>query len=216
MRLTTRHHDAGVTLIELLIAVAVLAVITAPLANAIIGYLRVSDAAFERMVLSHDAQISAAYFAGDVASLGVRDYSGAVDSTGTVPFKASVQTAAAFNAGATVCGTSATPVAVVRFLSDNWNTSAAPPVAATDVVAYYLKPVGPATELWRMKCSGPAPTPVSDTAIAHNVDPATVSVTCSSSCTGSTPPERVTLSFTVQTGGAAPYPVTLSGQRRQT
>lgn len=216
MRLTDRHHDAGVTVIELLIAVAVLAVITAPLANAIIGYLRVSDAAFERMVLSHDAQISAAYFARDVASLGVRDYSGGVDSTGTVPFKASVQTTAEFNAGGAVCGTSATPVAAVRFLSDDWNTSGATAVVGTDVVAYYLKPVGSATELWRMKCSGPAVAPVSDTAIAHNVDPATVSVTCSSPCAGTAPPERVTLSFTVQTGDAAPYPVTLSGQRRQT
>jgi prepilin-type N-terminal cleavage/methylation domain-containing protein len=215
VRLTNRHHDEGMTLIELLIAVAVLAVITAPLANAIIGYLRVSDAALERMVLSHDAQISAAYFARDVASAGLRDYSGAVDSTGTVPFKASVQTTAAFDAGGTVCGTAATPVASIRFLSDNWNTSGATPVAGTDVVTYYLRPVASTAELRRMKCTG-SPVPASDIVLAHNVDPETVSVTCSSPCSGTPVPEHVTLSFTVRTGNATPYPVTLSGQRRQT
>jgi len=215
VRLTNRHPEAGLTLIELLIAISVLAVITAPLANAIIGYLRVSDATLERMVLSHDAQISAVYFARDVASLGMRDYSGDVDSTGTVPFKASVQTAAAFDAGGVVCGTAATPVAVVRLLSDDWNISGPTPVAGTDVVSYYLQPVGSTTELRRMNCTGPA-TPVSDIAIAHNVDPATVSVTCSTPCAGTATPEWLTLSFTVWTPNATPYPITLSGQRRQT
>ncbi|GAB2822030.1 prepilin-type N-terminal cleavage/methylation domain-containing protein [Lentzea nigeriaca] len=213
MRLTGRRDDAGLTVIELLIAIAVLAVITVPLGNAVIGFLRSSDEAVERMVLSHDAQISAAYFARDVASLGIRDYSGDVDASGTVPFKASVQTAAAFNAGGFVCGSAATPTAAVRFLSDNWNTSGSTAVVATDVVAYYLRAVGSVSELHRLKCAGAT---VSDIVMAHNVDPATVSVTCSSTCTGTAAPEQVTLSFTVRSPKAIPYPIALTGQRRQT
>lgn len=215
MRLTNHRHDAGVTVIELLIAITVLAVISAPLANAIIGFLRSSDVALERMVLSHDAQISAAYFARDVASIGIRDYSGGVDFTGTVPFEASVQTAATFNEGGIACGSAATPVAAVRFLSDNWTTSGTTWVVSTDVVSYYLQTVGSVAELRRMKCTGSA-NPLSDITMAHNVDPATVSVTCSSSCSATAVPEQVTLSFTVRTGNATPYPISLSGQRRQT
>lgn len=210
----THGRDAGYTLIELLVTVAVVGVITVPLAGSVLGYLRNSDVAAERMALSHDAQIGAAYFARDVASMGVRDYSGGVDSTGTVPFEPSVETAAAYDTGGVVCGTAATPAAVVRFLSDNWDTSRVTAVVKTDVVAYYLRSTGTTAQLRRIKCGSASP--VTDTAVAHNVDPATVSVTCSTACSGTPVPERVTLSYTVRGTVVPPYTVTLVGQRRQT
>jgi len=208
MRLN-RRSDTGFTLVELLVTVTVLAVVAVPLANVVIGFLRNTDDTSDRLTLSHDAQISAAYFARDVASVGLRDYDAAPTSTGDVPFKASIQLNAAYDAGGSVCGTAATPAAALRLLGDAWDTSAAAPVLGTTVVAYYLQ----GTELHRLKCAGATQ---SDSVVAHHVDPATLSITCSSTCTATTLPRSVTLSFTVTLPSVGPYPITLTGLRRQT
>src|SRR6185436_17677213 len=102
----------------------------------------------------------------------------AVDTAGNVAFKASIQRDAAYNAGGYTCGTAATPVASIRFLSDNWNTAGPTPVATVDVVAYYSKAAGPVSELHRIKCPAGATTPASDLTLARYVDPGTVSVSC--------------------------------------
>ncbi|HJP78865.1 MAG TPA: prepilin-type N-terminal cleavage/methylation domain-containing protein [Pseudonocardiaceae bacterium] len=209
--LSPRRDDAGFTLIELLIAVVILGVITVPLANLVIGVFANSDATSTRMVLSHDAQISASFFGQDVAGMGTRDYSGQI-ANGTVPFQQSVQLNAAYNADGHTCGTSATPVAALRLLADDWDDSQTPPVRNVDVVAYYLVPVGGIDELHRLKC---LPSGSTDVVLAHNVDPATLSVTCSSTCTSTSVPQWVKLSFTVTAPSADPYPITLTGQRRQ-
>jgi len=203
-------RDAGFTLIELLLVIVILGVITLPLANSVIGVLKNQNAVSDRMKLSHDAQISAAFFAQDVAATGLRDYSGQV-ANGTVPFKASFQLNAAYNTGGQSCGTSATPTAVLRLLSDDWDASGATPVLRTDIVAYYLV----STDLHRMKCLGTS-TPASDFVVAHDVDPATPAVTCSAGCTSTSAPQQLTLAFTVRATSAAPYPITLNGQWRQT
>src|SRR5689334_12712485 len=106
MRLTGRR-DAGFTLIELLLTVAIIAVIAVPIGNVVIAFARNSNATADRLALSHDAQISAAYFARDVAAAGTRDYAAAPDASGNQPFKQSVQLAAAYNAGGYTCGTAA-------------------------------------------------------------------------------------------------------------
>jgi prepilin-type N-terminal cleavage/methylation domain-containing protein len=222
MRLTTgtlrARRDAGFTLIELLVTVAILGVITAPLSNVVIGVIQNAGATSDRLALSHDAQISAAYFGQDVAGAGMRNYAGTPDANGNLPTLASIQLNAAYNAGGKTCGTPATPAAVVRFLSDVWDSSASPPSLGTDIVAYYLS----GTELHRMKCLNSAAA-TSDVVIAHYVDPASVDpastpVVCAgpSTCGGAAVPAQVTLSFTVTKPSADAYPITLTGQRRQT
>jgi prepilin-type N-terminal cleavage/methylation domain-containing protein len=214
MRLTGEPRDAGFTLIELLIVVAILGVIAIPLSNMMIAYLRNSDAASARMVLSHDAQISAAYVARDVASVGLRDLSAAPGPGGTIAFKDSIQLDAAFDAGGLVCGTSATPTALIRLLGDYWDTSTSPATPGTRIAAYYLAPKGAVSELHRLLCVGTTST---DVVVAHNVDPATVTVTCSgpTTCDGTPVPQAVTVAFTVTMPAADPYPITLTGHRRQ-
>jgi prepilin-type N-terminal cleavage/methylation domain-containing protein len=212
MRMNRRLNrcEAGFTLIELLVAVTLLGVIVLALGNAVIGYVRTNDYTTDRLLLSHDAQIAAAYFADDVAAVGLRDYAATPAAGGTLPFRPSIQKDAAYDAGGVVCGTPTTPVAKVRFLSDDWDATVSPPARRTDVVAYYLV----AGELHRLRCAGTA---VSDAIVAHYVDPTiTVEVTCSSTCDAAAVPQTVTLSFTVTRPHADPYPITLSGQRRQT
>ncbi|MEV4146092.1 prepilin-type N-terminal cleavage/methylation domain-containing protein [Amycolatopsis sp. NPDC049691] len=204
----SRRPDAGFTLVELLIVVVLLGVVVAPAATAVVTAVRTSDATSARLELSHDAQQSAAFFAQDVATTGLRDYSGEITS-GVVNFFPSVQLDAAYNAGGQVCGTAATPVSVLRLLSDDWDTSTPAATRRTAVVAYYLA----GTELHRLRCLGSAP--VSDSVVAHHVDPATPTVTCSTTCTSADVPLWVKLVFTAASDRADPYPVTLFGQRRQ-
>jgi prepilin-type N-terminal cleavage/methylation domain-containing protein len=207
-----RRSDDGFTLIELLIAITILSVVILALGNAVIGYLSNSNATQQRLELSHDAQLSAVYFGPDVASLGRR---GEPTANGQ-PFLASIQLNAAYNADGLSCGTTATPVAQLRLLADDWDASVSPPVLRTQIIAYYLKPAGDVSELHRMKCAGSA-APLSDVVIAHNVDPAQgLTVTCSSACAATPPPLTVQLSFRVVAPSADPYPIVLTGQRRQT
>jgi prepilin-type N-terminal cleavage/methylation domain-containing protein len=209
-----RVVDSGFTLIELLITVAILAVIAVPVGNLIISMVRNERATSDRVALSHAAQISAAYFAHDVASVGVRDYTAAT-TNGNLPFKTSIQLNAAYNAGGVVCGTAATPPAIVRFLSDEWNTSTPTPTVSTAVVAYYVQD----TELRRLEC-GPSPRP--EAVLAHHVDPTTLALSCSSTCTATDAsghailPQQVRLSFAVTKPSVGAYQINLNGQRRQT
>ncbi len=206
----SRRSDAGFTLIELLIVVVILGVVAAPIANAVIVSIKNTDATSARLAVSHDAQQSSAFFAQDVAATGLRDYSGAV-ANGKVPYSPSIQLGAAYDGGGQVCGTAATPVSVLRLLSDDWDTSTPAATRRTAIVAYYLT----GTELHRLRCLG-STTPVSDSVVAHNVDPATPAVSCSSACTDAAVPLWVKFTFTAVARNADPYPITLFGQRRQT
>jgi prepilin-type N-terminal cleavage/methylation domain-containing protein len=216
MRLN-RGPENGFTLIELLLSIVIIGIITVPLGESIIGVLRNTDATSTRMVLSHDAQISAAYFAQDIAGVGTRD-----STLPGLPFKPSIQSSppsnVPYNSGGT-CGTSITPNAVVRFLADDYNTSTSPATQQTDVVAYYVQTVAAERQLHRLKCLGPSSTPVSDLVVAHNLGSADPQVTCKTagttvSCTTATLPQQVTMTFTLVKSGQT-YPVTLNGQRRQ-
>lgn len=204
------RSDAGFTLIELLLVIAILGVIVVPLSDVIIGVLRNTDATSDRMMLSRDAQSAAAFFAQDVAAAGVRDYSGQSQG-GQVPYKQSVETNVPYNNNGNTCGTTATPTALLRFLSDDWDTSGATPVQRTDIVAYYLS----GTDLHRLKCVGTATTGA-DVIVSHDVVAGSPTVTCSSTCTSTTPPAKVTLTFQVSARSVGAYSITLSGQRRQT
>jgi prepilin-type N-terminal cleavage/methylation domain-containing protein len=240
MLLTTRdttrdivrdRRDAGFTLIELLVATMILGVIISALAAAIIGVLRNTNDTGDRLALSHDAQISAAFFARDVASVGLRTY----NATGA-DFTASIQP----DGAAFACGTTTVPASIVRIWGDDWDNSQDPPVVQTDSVSYYLVPL-PGTqlsELHRVKClnsgspgsDAPSGTAGSDAVLAHNVytgpapsDPADLrrapTLTCSTTCGGTagTPvPQQVTLTLWVGATRDDAYQITLTGQRRQT
>ncbi|CRK54996.1 hypothetical protein [Alloactinosynnema sp. L-07] len=201
------RDEAGFTLVELLMAIVVLAVITVPLAGMLISGLRNTTTTSSRMELSHDAQITSTYFGRDVATVGIRDYESAAGAGG-VAFKPSIQENAAFDAGGYACGTASTPVARLRLLSDHWDSSGAEPVMTVHVVGYYLE----GTELHRIKCAGT----VTDIVVAHNVVAGSLAVDCGGPCGTAAVPQQVTMTFTVSKPGADPYPISLNGQRRQT
>lgn len=207
-----RATDAGFTLIELLISITILALVMAPLSNAIIGVLKNADATSARLVASHSAQISATYFAQDVQTMGVHDYS-AVNA----PIKTSVLLSG--DAGST-CGPGGT-ASTVRFLSDTYD-NAAPPALHSTVVSWALVAAAGDNQLIRTRCIDGSV--ASQTMVAHYLSgPPTVA--CSSSCnagysspTPAVVPQTVTISFTVAAPKAAPptYAVSLTGDRRQT
>jgi prepilin-type N-terminal cleavage/methylation domain-containing protein len=213
MQLTRRiRSEAGFTLVELLVAIVILGVIAVPLSGVAISALKHTVTTSDRMALSHDAQISSSYFGRDVAQVGLRE---STPSGGTLPFKPSVQLDAAYNAGGTTCGTAATPTAFLRLLSDAWYPGQSMTAPRTNVVAYYLKPVGDVSELHRIKCVGPATVSADDVVLAHNVKPGSVTVTCSSTCEAAAVPAEITVRFLTTKPSVGDYEVTLNGQRRQ-
>jgi prepilin-type N-terminal cleavage/methylation domain-containing protein len=205
--------DGGFTLIELLITVTILSVIALPIGNLMIGFLQNSKDTTGRLAESHDAQISAAYFAQDVASLGARDWT---DTTTPYAYLQSVELAAPATSGLYPCGTSSTPAAVIRLAWDDYPSGAgAAPVQTR--AAYVVKTVGGQQQLHRITCKGNA-TPVTDVTLAHDL--VSASASCSSACTGSGSglPRRITLNLTVADPSSGPgtsYPIALTGERRQ-
>jgi prepilin-type N-terminal cleavage/methylation domain-containing protein len=207
------RDDRGVTLTEMMIVIVVLGIITVPLGDAVITFLRNSDWVGQRLSVSHDAQIAAAYFAQDVQSIGTRDWSAA-----TFPLTQSIELNAPATGGLYPCGPSGTPNAVVRFAWDD-------PTNATDVpgvvrVAYVVVTSGGERQLVRLTCSGSS-TPTSTVVLAHNVDPSfTPDVDCASpSSCASAPavPQYVTLTLQLRDpANSSAFTVTLTGQRRQT
>jgi prepilin-type N-terminal cleavage/methylation domain-containing protein len=207
------RRDDGVTLIEVLLVVVILAVIIGPLTAAVIVFLRNTDATTDRMAESHDAQIASAYFSQDVQSVGIRNWSSAPYVT--VP---SIQTGVAMNAAPYGCGSDPTAV-LIRFVWDD------PAVGAPTLrsASYVVMDVGGERQLRRVVCS-PVGTVASDVVLAHNVDTATApAVVCAdvggatTACNAATLPATVTLTLVVTApGDDSPYTVSLVGQRRQT
>jgi prepilin-type N-terminal cleavage/methylation domain-containing protein len=213
--LKLRRDETGFTLIELLIAIVILGIIAVPLGNTMIGYLHNTDATAGRFTESHDIQIATAYFAEDVASIGVRDF-----TSTSAPLLQSVEVNAPVAGGLYPCGAAGTPDAVVRFASTDPPTDpSATPVQRR--VAYVIETSAGQSSLHRITCSNSATptTPTSDSILAHDLVTAMVTCTpapCTSS--GSALPKRIDLSLTVHDTASAPgsYTATLSGQRRQT
>jgi len=214
-----RRGDAGFTLVELLISVVILGIIAAPLAGVVLGYLKNADATSARLSESHDVQIAAAYFAQDVESLGVRDYSDT--TTFDHPLVQSAETDVAADGGTYPCGPAGTPAAVVRLAWDDWDgvpsSSGTPTLVRT---AYVVQ----GTELHRLVCRGSSAV-TADVVLAHNLVSPFAAVTCTDpagatvGCTGAAVPGTVSLRLTIHdphSAAGSTYAITLTGQRRQT
>ena len=147
----TLGDDQGVTLPELLIAIAILSVIITPLANAMTAYLRNTDDTIRQLGESHDVQIVAAYFARDVQSLGVRDANFAL--------RPSVNNTTNFPCNGT--GTS-----VVLLAWDGIHPTSGMPTTVR--VNYVVRDVAGEHQLRRLTCYGNA-TVVSDLVMVHNL-----------------------------------------------
>jgi prepilin-type N-terminal cleavage/methylation domain-containing protein len=209
-----RRDDRGVTLLEVLIAVVLLAIIMVPLTNALIAFMRNTDATNDRLAASHDAQIAAAYFAQDAQSIGLHDW-----TTAPYAFKTSVEQNAVAQSG-NRCGPSTTPNAVIRMAWDDPTVATGTPPAV--VVSYVVKMDGAERQLHRMRCDG-AGTVVQDIIVAHNLvaDPV---ATCrnaagaAQACAGPPVPQSIEMPLQLRVSGSANsiLTVTLVGQRRQT
>lgn len=217
-----RRDERGFTLVELLVAVVILGIIAVPLGNVIISYIRNTDATAARLSESHDAQVSAAYFSADVASVGVRSTTYSSNPAAPYPLTQSIEQNAPATSGLFPCGTGATPNAVIRFGWDD-HTSGASAAPILMRVAYVSVPDATGQpQLHRLVCAGSA-TVVTDTVLAHDL--VSVSASCASAtgptaCTGSgaSVPLIANLSLTIhnpQSAGAPNYQIALTGQRRQ-
>jgi prepilin-type N-terminal cleavage/methylation domain-containing protein len=205
-----KRDDRGFTLIELLITVAILGIIAVPLGSAVVGFFRNTDDTTRRLGESHDAQISAAYFAQDAASVGTRNWT-------VYPYalKQSVEVGAPSGGGLYPCGAAGTPDAVVRFAWDDPQSATGLPTVIR--VAYVVQTVGAQRQLRRIVCSGSS-SPTSNVVLAHNVDPTAPTVACSTTCTDAAVPQMVTLTLSIKDPASTSptYTITLNGQRRQT
>jgi hypothetical protein len=202
--------------VELLVAIVIMGIIAVPLGNVVISYLHNTDATTGRLSESHDAQISAAYFHADVASVGIRSTTYSSDPSAPYPLTQSIEENAPATSGLFPCGTAATPNAVIRFGWDDY-TSGAAGTPTRMRVAYVAETDATGQQLHRLVCAGSA-TVTTDTVLAHDL--VSVSASCTPApCTGSgvATPLIVDLSLTIHDAQAtdANYQITLTGQRRQ-
>ena len=213
-----RWNDQGLTLPELLVAIAIMGIIILPLGDAFIGYLRNSDETTRRLGESHDAKMISAYFSGDVQSLGIRATAPPYDMQQSV----SVSTAE-LGCNATRPVGSPQPVVLVKLgWHDHTTATGAPQVV---VVNYYrIEVADGADELWRRTCRGTSVAALSlhsEFIVVHNLNPDTPpTVACNPApCNGSGPgvPRQITLSLSIHNpdSQSTPLSVTLIGQRRQ-
>jgi prepilin-type N-terminal cleavage/methylation domain-containing protein len=205
----SQKPDRGFTLVELLITTVILGVITIPLANLVISYFTTSTVTTGRLSESHDQQIAGAFFAQDVASVGIRSSAspyGATQSiwTGTFP------------AGSCGLAGGGTPLVLIKWDDKSWNSATQAEVASVNSAAYFVRTVSGQNQLHRVYCTGG--TQQSDVVLAHNVNPLGPNLaTCSSLCSAATLPATVTLQLAIKdpAGTGKPYDLTLNGQRRQ-
>jgi prepilin-type N-terminal cleavage/methylation domain-containing protein len=205
MRLNTARPrgDEGVTLIELLVAIVLLGIIAVPLGSALISFFHNNNATNDRLAESHDAQIASAYFAQDVQSIGVRNWT----APGPFSMGTSVETNAAPKSGTFPCGLAGDPNAIVRMA---WDDPTGASTRRTVIVSYVVR----GTELHRLRCDDGTSNPTSDLVLAHYVASVGAPV-LAGPIAGIPQSVSVTLTLKAPTDSGS-LPVTLFGQRRQT
>lgn len=210
-----RGKDAGFTLVELLVAIAITGIVLGALTQVVIVFLRTSDQTTARLIESRDAQVTSSYFALDVAAIGTRDFT---DLTNPV-LKQSVEIGVANGGGVYPCGNSGT--ATVRLVWDDVRkgTATSDAAVATVVKVAYSAQVTTSGrfELHRLVCRGSS-TPIVDVVVAHDLTVAPA-IACDVTCTGAgtTVPSTVSMTLTSKDplSRLAPVSVSLTGQRRQ-
>jgi hypothetical protein len=192
------------TLPEVLVAVTILAIIIVPLADALIGFIRNTDATTRRMNESHDVQLATTYFGRDIQNLGVHDW-----TSPTLPLLQSIDnTDPGFS-----CTGPGTPV--LRLAWDDPTTASGPP--AVTRVTYLVRDVGTEHQLRRLLCRQPSIVD-SDIVVVHNLFGPPVR-SCLPSCTGAgaAAPQQVTLTLNIKDpASSTATTVILTGQRGQT
>lgn len=201
-----RDDEAGFTLAELVVTVAVMGLIFTALTGMIIAYLTTTVDAESRMTESQDVQFAATYWQRDVASIGVRSYDSA---TKTFPLQQSVNVAPACTLPS---GSAVVTLAWSEYASED---STATPTRMT--VTYLARAAGTAYELVRVRCTGS--TVNSTVQVAHSLN-AVPTVSCDVACTGTgaNVPSVVSIDLSVldpEGDGTVAYTATLSGERRQ-
>jgi prepilin-type N-terminal cleavage/methylation domain-containing protein len=197
-----RRDDRGVTLPEVLVAITILAIIIVPLADALIGFVRNTDATTRRMNESHDIQLASTYFARDIQNLGVRNW-----SSPTLSLDQSISLTS-------YCTASDTVVVSLRY--DDPTAAAGLPTVIG--ITYVVRDVNGEHQLRRLLCRGSS-TVESDIVVVHNLSGIPLPPTCDPSpCTGSgsAVPRRVTLTVAIK-DPASPTATTavLTGYRGQ-
>jgi prepilin-type N-terminal cleavage/methylation domain-containing protein len=207
---TRLRGERGFTLVELLVAIVILGIVTVPISNFFIGYLKNTAQTAGNLNESHDGQIASAYWQQDVSSVGVHD---AYDSNSkTFPLQPSV------NVGTYPCVSSVpNTTQIISMVWDQLDAAGAP---GQTRVSYATRSANGENQLVRLQCSGSG-TVDKDTVISHLVS-GSVAVTCFSAghvqmpaCSGT--PLEMDMAFSVRDpSGDTSYPITLVGQRRQT
>lgn len=217
IRLIAERHrrptraDDGFTLIEMVLSVAILGIISAALSGVMLQYLQTTKDTSARLNESTDQQFISAYWQNDVSSLGRQTLNA---SSALTPG----QSVFVGSAGPAGCGTSVGTVAVA-FAWNEFNVNASNPANAWDTtpheVAYVTIPSSGRLVLKRVRCrNGAADQPQT---VAHNLT-ATPAVACDTACGAATPPNRVSMTFTVKdakNANSQGYTTTLSADRRQ-
>lgn len=212
------ESDDGFTLIELVVAVAILGVVAAGLIGIVLQYLMVTSSTETRLGESSDLQFVSTYWHNDVSSIGIRSFSPA--DADPVPSSRSVWTGSFQGCGDTIAGAHA----VVSFAWNHYDIGSVPAnawTASVDRVTYVAVPATGGTGDYLIKrvwCgTGSVPTAT----VARNVT--SWSVLCDAGACGASLPQVVTLTLHVQdksdptnTGvdntGAD---LTITGERRQ-
>ena len=198
MSLKLKSDEAGFTLVELLVAIAILGIIIPAIGAALISIIHNTNDTNQRLVESHDAQITAAYFANDVQSVAV---------TGTVtPGSVSYDTA---------CNRTG-DTSLIEFKSWQYDTTGS--ISSYNLVVYSTEAVSgslPPVQLLRRRfCQGPngvAPSLVTDVVAGHLLSGTTPPAVCTpTACSGQ--PAAVAMIVTESSG----YTFVVSGVGRAT
>lgn len=211
-RLRSRVSDDGFTLIEMIVTVAILGVISAGLVGVVFQYLKTVGDTRTRLSESTDQQFISTYWQNDVSSLGRRAFN--PTDTDPVPSMQSVYIGAAGPGG---CGDGVGAV-IVAFAWQEYAVNSTPANAwtATPQEVAYVRVGGSAPfTLKRVRCkNGVAEAPHT---VAHNLT-GTPTISCDTTCTAATLPNRVSMQFTVRDvsePGSPGYTTTVSADRRQ-
>jgi prepilin-type N-terminal cleavage/methylation domain-containing protein len=211
-RARRERGDDGFTLIELILSVAILGIVSAALLEIVFQYVKTTSDTSARLNESTDQQFISTYWQDDVSSLGRRSFNAA---TGTFSTDQSVFVGTAGPGG---CGSSVGSVTVALA----WNEfavgvapAADPWVSTPHQVAYVTVPNGTRFQLERVRCKNGATVGLPVT-VAHNLT-GTPTISCDTTCGATTPPNRVSMTFTVKDAAhpnSQGYTTTVSADRR--